>query len=255
MQQIELESVVNIRDLGGTKTEDGRTVVGHRLIRSARLSEMTPEDANVLVERYGLAHVIDLRTDNERLSNPDFVPSGVSYTDASIVHEHLLGVVHESRSYKDYAGGKGLPDIRRVYREIVEEPQTAKWHAVFDEILGADDGAILWHCTGGKDRCGLVSYLVETILGIPEEQRMADYLKTNDDAEPRATLAHDHIVDATGDTALAKKVYEIFVARPEYLEAATKGFSDAYGCPEGFLEQVCGVDAAARAELRARYLR
>lgn len=59
---IELDGVVNMRDVGGTPTGDGRTVAGGRLIRSDNLQELTPSDVGWLVDGLGLSDVVDLRT-------------------------------------------------------------------------------------------------------------------------------------------------------------------------------------------------
>ena len=41
-------------------------------------------------------------------------------------------------------------------------------------------GAILWHCTAGKDRAGFASVIIEEILGVDRNFIIEDYLKTNE---------------------------------------------------------------------------
>lgn len=41
------------------------------------------------------------------------------------------------------------------------------------------NGAVLWHCTEGKDRCGLLSATILFLLDVSEDDVMEDYLKTN----------------------------------------------------------------------------
>jgi len=254
MERIELESVKNIRDLGGTRAADGHTVVPRRLIRSARLSELNAHDAQALVGVYDVHTVIDLRTETERQENPDIVPEGVDYLVAPLVKEHTLGIVHDRQAAERMREGIGLPDIREIYQRIILEPEVDAWHAIFDTFRTNAAGAVLWHCTGGKDRCGLVAYMVETLLDIPAEMRMEDYLITNEDAQPRADRAYESVMRDRGDALLAEKVRDIFRADETYLVAAVQAIEQCYGSTEGFLEQVCGLDAHARDEMRVRYL-
>ena len=46
----------------------------------------------------------------------------------------------------------------------------------FDILLDQEEGAILWHCSEGKDRTGLASLLILHALGVPPETIMEDYL-------------------------------------------------------------------------------
>ena len=62
---IELDGVVNMRDLGGMVTAGGDTVRPRRLLRSDNLQDLTPGAVDVLVNRYGVSDVVDLRTDVE----------------------------------------------------------------------------------------------------------------------------------------------------------------------------------------------
>src|SRR5262245_22644223 len=63
---IELEGAHNVRDLGGLRAGSGRTRTGV-LLRSDALDQLTAGDVRRLVEERGLAHVVDLRSANERV--------------------------------------------------------------------------------------------------------------------------------------------------------------------------------------------
>lgn len=45
--------------------------------------------------------------------------------------------------------------------------------------MTTENGSVLWHCTEGKDRCGLLSAIILFLLDVSEEDVMEDYLKTN----------------------------------------------------------------------------
>ena len=59
---IELDGVVNMRDLGGLPTRDGRTTREGRLIRSDNLQDLSEGDVRHLVEVLGVTDVVDLRS-------------------------------------------------------------------------------------------------------------------------------------------------------------------------------------------------
>src|SRR5260370_22101771 len=65
MPWIELEGAVNVRDLGGLPTEDGRQTASARLLRADNLQELSPSDIAKLVRDIGVTTVVDLRSPKE----------------------------------------------------------------------------------------------------------------------------------------------------------------------------------------------
>ena len=59
---IELDGVVNMRDVGGLPTRDGRETLPGRLIRSDNLQDLSEGDVRHLVEELGVTDVVDLRS-------------------------------------------------------------------------------------------------------------------------------------------------------------------------------------------------
>ena len=70
MKIIELENIFNARDLGGMKAAEGKTIKPWRLIRSSALGKASQSDIDTLIKAYHLAHVVDFRSEDERLENP-----------------------------------------------------------------------------------------------------------------------------------------------------------------------------------------
>jgi hypothetical protein len=62
---IHLDGAVNVRDLGGLPTEDGRTTLSRRLLRADNLQDLSGADVRLLVDDFGLRQVLDLRTSVE----------------------------------------------------------------------------------------------------------------------------------------------------------------------------------------------
>ena len=172
MIEIHLDSIGNIRDLGDYQTSDGKTIRPNKLIRSAHLGRASREDLDYLKEKHGLSTVIDLRTYKEKEEVPDQTDTLV-YRHIPIIEGFEDGITHEKKkTFK-------MPSLKETYVELVTKEEYIKG---FREALNliidqsGKEGAVLWHCSEGKDRCGMVSVLVLKMLGVDEETIRSDYL-------------------------------------------------------------------------------
>ena len=254
MKIIDLEGAVNARDLGGMPTKNGGIIRPRRLIRSDALDKLTENDIKVLREDHGLAAVIDLRTGTEVGEKPDVPMDGVEYVHIPIFTEETIGI---SRGKKTEASMKEnkMPAMTELYRHMIaDEKAVANYKKVIGRIMAAEEGAILWHCTAGKDRCGMTSILVEYILGVDMERIFEDYMYTNVAAVPIAEKYCAYILAQTGNEAQAQAVYRAFVADMDYLKAALEEMDRLYGGIDGFVEKGLGIGAAAIEAFRKKSL-
>ncbi len=251
---LDLQGVENARDLGGMDTADGGIVMTHELLRSAALGGATPDDVAYLCGACELSCVIDLRTDVERKNDPDPIMPDVNQVQAPLFTVPSLGLGADGGTM-DALFRKGLlPQMTTLYRQLVAPETAPRWHAIFDALLSPHEGSVLWHCSHGKDRCGVTTAVVLSALGVPHGQIVLDYLETNEAMHDYAEARRWEVLDQTGNEGLADKVKGYFDARPSYLNAALDAIGSTYGGIEGFLHQVCGVDAARHQQLRDRYL-
>ena len=100
IQRIELEGLVNTRDLGGFETVDGRKIRPGRLIRSGELYDATSEDIKKLTQQYHLKTIVDFRTETERAGRPDPDIEGVRYIFNPILNEETMGITREKENDK-----------------------------------------------------------------------------------------------------------------------------------------------------------
>ena len=82
-RKIVLDGTSNTRELGGYKTEDGRSLKWGVLYRSDKLSELTDADQEYLLE-LGIKRVIDFRSSEEKQNEPDQLPSTLKYIEMPI---------------------------------------------------------------------------------------------------------------------------------------------------------------------------
>lgn len=114
------------------------------------------------------------------------------------------------------------------------------YRALFDAILDGD-GAVLFHCSAGKDRTGFGAALILTALGVEWDVILRDYLSSN-------TLWR-------GDTVMAADIPPhvargLLTVRAELLEAAFAEIAEAHGSFERYAGAKLGLTTARLARLR-----
>jgi protein-tyrosine phosphatase len=185
MPWIDLDGAVNVRDLGGLPTEDGRETAVGRLLRADNLQELSASDVARLVRDIGVTTVVDLRSSAELASEGsaplDAVP-GVRHAHHPVIPE--VGAATDAaaealliRSREDKSRFPGDPVCGHYLGYLEDRP---------DQVVGAvrsiaqAPGAALVHCAAGKDRTGVVVALALTTAGVCPEAVIADYAATGE---------------------------------------------------------------------------
>lgn len=261
-KRIELEALPNTRDLGGLKACGGRTVAPRRLIRSGELSPGTAADIKTLTCEYGLKTIVDLRSPLEREGRPDPEIPGVSYVSLPVLDERTLGMtredgdVTERQSLRDMLYSPGFDAaayMTGTYRALItSERSLARYKRFFGVLLSHEEGALLWHCSAGKDRAGVAAAFILTALGVPREAVIEDYMSTNtflrDDAPKKARelgITEPHILH---------KLRTVFGVSEAYILAVFDYMERTCGSAEGFLQERLGIGQEERELLRRKYL-
>ena len=233
-RMITFAGIINARDLGGLTTRERKTIRKGLLLRSANLSQATEADLTKLRQDYRLSAVIDLRTAVERKEKPDRIPEGVEYRINPIFDEATAGITREG----DAPSSLSLPDMVSLYRTmIVAEPCRAAFHETLTAIFTHDfeKGAVLWHCTAGKDRCGIVSSLVLAALGVSREEIMKDYAVNADEFIVQADALYRRALRSGRPEPVAAAARDVFLALPKYMESAFHAIDEEYGNSESYL--------------------
>ncbi len=242
-RRIDFEKVQNVRDLGGMKTSDGRTIASGLLIRSANLSEATDADMQKLEKEYHLSKVIDLRTTMEKQEKPDVITEKLNYISVPIFDESVFGISHEKGTDNNQSSIKP-PVMEDLYKMIVENEVCRTNLSKAVQIVMEHDfstGSVLWHCTEGKDRCGLLTVMLLGALGVEREQIIEDYLLTNEVNGLKAEMYYQHMLAAGKSEAEAEAVKNIFLAKENYLIAAFSVIDEQYQDMENYLKQGLGI--------------
>ena len=227
MAEIILSSIENIRDLGGMKTAEGKRIRENRLIRSAKLTKASADDLSYLKKVYHLDTVLNIRSPEEIGKEPDQTDD-LDYLNIPVFIRYKNSISEEQILAND------LPDpvefMTDTYVQLVSDPEYVEGiRKIVAEIMehAKIEGAILWHCSEGKDRCGLISAIVLKILGVSDEEIVKDYLLTNKTAIPRAKEAIEQLKTMI-DEEIAEKQYPAAIADERYIKAAMEKMGDDY---------------------------
>jgi protein-tyrosine phosphatase len=240
---VPLQGGSNFRDLGGHRAADGRTVRRGVVFRSAHLGGLTEADRRQL-GKIGVRTIVDLRGVSEAAETPHLIDG----LDCRVVGAHIEPQLGEKiRNAID--DGTATPFLvmgflTDHYRDYPRRCAPG-FRTLFATLSDGQHRPLVFHCTAGKDRTGFASALLLTLLGVPWEQVLEDYLRTNE-------LWTGHVgryPELDLDTRAA-----IIEARQPYLEAAFEVVRADFGSPEAFAEQALGLDAAARRRLQADLL-
>ncbi|MDR2857349.1 MAG: tyrosine-protein phosphatase [Novosphingobium sp.] len=244
-----LEGVNNFRDYGDYAVAGGGRVKPGLLWRSGQHVAASDGDLDIIAG-LRLAIVTDLRGDSERTLNPCRRHAGFS---AQVFHSE--GETTGLASHFDAAAGVLTEaDARgamcRLYAEMPYRPNLVPVLQRHFAALAAGEGASLIHCFAGKDRTGFSVALTHHILGVHPDDATADYLLTNEVMAGRQFRGNPGTGSA-GYAALGEAAARALGGvNAEYLAAGFAAIRDSHGSVDGYLEQVLGVDAAARARIR-----
>ena len=166
-RRLDLPGLYNMRDVGGYATEDGRVTRWRTLVRSNSPHRLSPASQQTLID-YGIRTVIDLRTTDETLEEPD-VFSGSSKV--SYVHHNMVGDLTLDDPPEEL-GRAGR--VAYSYSQILDARQASIGVTLATLAVPGVLPAI-YHCAGGQDRTGIISALLLGMAGVPEDTIAEDY--------------------------------------------------------------------------------
>lgn len=257
MRIIDLENIKNVRDLGGIKTADGRVVVSGLFYRGASLHNATDADKRVLFEDLAIECVIDLRCGWEIDEKPDMCPSNVEYLHIPFYDKKKVGIEYTENAPGTRRIGNDFACVPLDFYRSLANPKTVAQmrkciHAIFEHADARRP--IYQHCSGGKDRTGIMTALLLEILGVDRDDILQDYLYTNvaRDSDYSNIFAR-FLRLADGNEALAHDLTEAHRATPENLQAFYNAIDEGFGSMGNFLTSALCVDDKIIAYAREKF--
>lgn len=254
--QIEIKKVNNFRFLGGIKNSDGRILKDSLIYRSGNLHQLKSNSFDELV-KLKIKKVIDLRTKQEITEESDHLPGNIIYKNYPAFEDKN----DEMKSAKKLAlKGKITKDdadkrMVKFYTDYVSEnPEVIK--TIITEILDSAQ-PILYHCTAGKDRTGMITALILKILKFDNDVIFEEYLVSNDLRKKvitnRLRLANTfHFIYPKLDIGVVEKTSWI---ERDYLMAAFVEINKKYGSMDNYIHNELGISEEQREVYIQKFLR
>lgn len=192
-----LEGVSNAWQLGGYVTTDGRKVRDNAILRSGALANATEEDIEILSDVYHVTLIVDFRSPVETTQAPEPEIPGAEYVNISLedmqrqtgASSDMATMMSIEMQYSDEPGRAEVEQIRQGLRttnedlyieKITSEAIDAGIREFLDILLTQEEGSVvLYHCKNGKDRTGIATMILLTLLGVDEETILEDFDLTN----------------------------------------------------------------------------
>lgn len=226
-RELSIDGLANVRDLGGLRTRDGKQIRPGVVVRSDNPRGLTDQGHIDLMAVVGPRTVIDLRIEVE------VEHDGYAITDESVtvVNFPMLPLSGVNQEQIDAGAFDNLIDD---YMGQIETNGDSVL-ATLRTIASPQSHPIMYHCTAGKDRTGIVTAMLLDILGVDHGDIAADYHLTTANMAP--IIERIRTAPVYKDNGLAFAPAWIFSSDPETMLAFLDRMSAKYGNAEGWALQ------------------
>ncbi|MBR3565355.1 MAG: tyrosine-protein phosphatase [Paludibacteraceae bacterium] len=264
------KGIVNMRDLSNYIIADSLHIRQGMLFRAAHLADATDDEIQYLAT-LPTTKIIDFRLEDEKRDRADRVVHGAEYINIPIDASGNVMAQATDEEKKKFGGNKRF-DLRKIIvmiafndkakkvaREIYHNlffnsDCQAQYAHFFRELIATDTGAILYHCTQGKDRTGVASALLLAALGADRETIIADFDATNAvyEADIRKYSRRVRFFGGKEDEVAVVKAF-IGVNTDNFVREL-KQIDEQYGSIENYLKGPIGLTDDDINTLRKRYI-
>ena len=265
-----LNTLYNVRDLGGYTAQDGQMTQPGRFLRADAPIRLDEHDRLVLAS-YPVRTVVDLRSDSEIRSAPNLFAQ-----DATVSYHHvsLMGddIGKAMADLVDHAYDQAKTQAKmQTNIGSDQDDQTAPLDSraclpfqvgpsdfyimlldrsqesigrVMKILADAPPGASLFNCSHGKDRTGVIAALLLLLAGVSEDDVIENYRVSDILLQPWFdTFIHE----------IPEKDLVFYNTNPLHMRKTLDHLTAQYGSAAHFLDR-CGVAAHLQERLRAKLL-
>jgi len=207
-----LETTQNTRELDGYVIRDGLATKRNSLWRSDVQNYPSEKDIALLKER-GITTILDLRGDKDLARKPSGFANteGFTYINCPIIE------------------GSGIPEsVEKVPVSYLAIAQAEHMPKVFRTIANAESG-VMFNCTAGKDRTGVVSAILLLHAGVSDEDIIENYVLTREYGKERLELVHKNFPEVD---------MNIITPKEWYMEEFLRLFREKFGTTESYFKSL-----------------
>lgn len=263
-KELDFQTVRNIRDLGGYKTKDNKTVKYGLLYRGVTVSNLTSDkDIQKFLDLH-IKTVFDLRSKSEVEEKPDPKLPGTRYIrepgmiflgndSIDFSPEGINRLLNSDAAKKYNLSPDTKPEdvFNLMYRKMLRNDKTFK--KLFDVLLDKEV-PLYFHCAAGKDRTGAAAVLILLALGVSREDAIKDYLYTNECYKEKVEALYVRFNLKPGENAdLDEMVRNNYTVSADFFNKELDDIEKEYGSIENFLDKLYGLKERELKYLRDTY--
>jgi protein-tyrosine phosphatase len=171
-RRVPVEGCLNFRDLGGYPTESGGALRWRMLFRADGLHALTGRGVSTVRDEIGLGDIIDLR------SSAELALDGRGPLEREAIRFHHLPLFDGARTETGGAPPSFGASLADLYFGMIDHARGPIAKVV--TVLARTNDPAVFHCAAGKDRTGVISALLLSLLGVRDEVIVADYAATRE---------------------------------------------------------------------------
>ncbi|WEV72501.1 tyrosine-protein phosphatase [Bifidobacterium sp. ESL0790] len=224
---VEIDGVPNARGIGGYPTADGHKLRDGLFFRAAGLNFLGEHGIDDL-HRLGIKEVVDLRDPVEVKLWSYKLPADIHVDRVPLLKTNL----HKSQGFKEMTS-KGV-DMAEMYHDIVFG-SAEQIVLILRKLLQDDGHPMLIHCTAGKDRTGITSGILMSLLGVDDDMVVSCYAQSGDNlgAAFKNTVVSGLMSDkGVGHISAAQTA--MLASPPELMRTVLASIKEEYGSVERY---------------------
>ncbi|MDO4756595.1 MAG: tyrosine-protein phosphatase [Parabacteroides sp.] len=229
-RSIQMDSVQNMRDIGGYTNKRGKRITQWgKIYRSGELTSLTHKDIT-RIKSLNIKTIIDLRGEKEKSLTSNAYPNiNVISIPIPVKDKELIAQRLEEGQMRK---GDGIVFMQDTYLRYLNE-NSKQFSKALKVFLDEDNYPILVNCSLGKDRTGFLMAMLLSALDIPEQTIIEDYTASNH----YINIKHHAKTVRHMNTDAQETITLLLHANESWLELVFKKIKKEYGSTKKFLSK------------------
>lgn len=230
MRRFFIDKIENMRDIGGYAVGDSKIVKEGKIIRSNCVTNLTCKDTEQLI-KMGFTTIIDLRSDEEIQKK-----KGVFFDNEKFQYNNIRMNGDGKIPYKK-------EEVLNSYIEMLKGKNQIK--EIF-EVLDKAERGVIYYCNAGKDRTGVVTACILKLLGVNNQDIIADYLATG--------VFLKDMLENYSKSVTDRDICSIINPNYDTISGLLKYIDNQYGSIEGYLKD-CNISNETLNNIKNKYVK
>ena len=245
---LKINSVANFRDVAiGSKMKT------NLLFRCAKLSTLNQEDI-INLEKLNPYAIIDFRDPKEINKAPDNLSE-------ILLNKYISLPISASTLGRMVIQKKIDGDNVRTYEKVMEESYKLYinnhkhvWKEFIKILLNSNNNPVIFHCSAGKDRTGIASFIIQRVLNSSMELIYKNYLLSNKLLTTKAATAEQTTTSSSDNLQVTKTMLSTLgKVKKTYLFSAINEIESKYQTLENYIIKELHFDKNDIAKLKKQY--